>query len=105
MGKEEPKGTPQGDLLRRAVTLVEGDRNRDYGRPSDDFTKTAGILNALGYRGPGGRLLSARDWPVMSWAAKLSRLEHTPDHYDSVADMAGYAGCYWDCIVAEQEKN
>lgn len=109
---EEP-GTPQGNLLRHAITLVEHDRNQTYGAPHEDFGRTAGQLNALGYRGPvsgrectcgGTRELMPRDWPVMSNAAKQSRLVNTPDHYDSIADIAGYAGCYQECILAEEEN-
>lgn len=98
---EIPATTPQGDLCRDAATIVEGDRNGTYGEPHEDFARTVGQLNALGYRGPGGRLLLPRDWAVMANAAKQSRLVATPDHHDSVMDVAGYAGCYWDCVVNE----
>lgn len=95
-------GTPQGDILRDAITHVEGDRQAVYGAPHEDFERTAGQLNALGYRGPGGRLLLPRDWAVICNAAKQSRLVNSPHHYDSVLDIGGYAGCYWDCVVAER---
>lgn len=96
------KRTTQGDLLRHAIRLVEGDRNEVYGQPHEDFARTVGQLNALGYRGPGGRWLQPRDWAVMANAAKQSRLVNSPHHGDSVADWAGYAGCYQECIEDER---
>lgn len=99
----QPKQTPQGYPIRRSLELVEGERNQDYGAPHEDFGRTVGQLNALGYRGPGGRLLVPRDWALMQNAAKVSRLMNTPGHLDSVTDIAGYAGCYWECVDAEQK--
>jgi hypothetical protein len=86
----------QGDLLREAILLIEGNRNDDYGAPHEDFERTAGMLNSLGYRGPGGRELVGSDWAVILISGKLSRLTHSPDHKDSIEDIAGYAGCYWE---------
>lgn len=88
--------TVQGDILREAIEKIEGDRNRDYGAPHEDFERTAALLNSLGYRGPGDRDITGSDWAVIAICAKLSRLVESPDHEDSVQDIAGYAGCYWE---------
>lgn len=93
----------QGDLLRSAISKIEGDRNTDYGAPHEDFERTAGMLNALGYRGPAGREITGSDWAVIAIVAKLSRLTHSPDHKDSIEDIGGYAGCYWEARDHAQE--
>lgn len=86
----------QGDLLRDAISKIEGDRNADYGAPHEDFERTAGMLNSLGYRGPAGREITGSDWAVILICGKLSRLMNSPDHKDSIEDIGGYAGCYWE---------
>lgn len=86
----------QGDLLRDAISKIEGDRNADYGAPHEDFERTAGMLNSLGYCGPGGREITGSDWAVILICGKLSRLMNSPDHKDSIEDIGGYAGCYWE---------
>lgn len=93
----------QGDLLRSAIGKIEGDRNKDYGAPHEDFERTAGMLNSLGYRGPGGREMVGSDWAVIEICGKLSRLVHSPDHKDSIEDIGGYAGCYWEARDHAQE--
>lgn len=92
----EGTGSVQGNLLRESIKKIEGDRNKDYGAPHVDFERTAGMLNSLGYRGPGGRELEGSDWALILICGKLSRLIESPNHNDSVQDIGGYAGCYWE---------
>jgi hypothetical protein len=77
-------------VLDEAKRLVYGDRERDYDHPINDFTRSAGVLNALGYRGPGGRDLKPEDIALLQIAVKLSREVHHVKR-DNLVDICGYA--------------
>lgn len=96
--------THRGRMLLQALGLVERDRNSTYGPPTEDFRRTSGVLNALGYSGPGGRAILPHDTAVIANAIKLSRLSATPSHFDSWVDQAGYAACGWECVVDEKDR-
>jgi hypothetical protein len=87
--------------LDEAKQLITGDRNNAYGPPWQDFARAAGILTALGYRGPEGRDLASHDTAIFVTAVKLSRLMWTPAKRDSWVDIAGYAGCGLECAMHE----
>ena len=93
------------EVLTAASELITGDREDLYGAPVEDFARTAGVLNALGYRASGSRKLAPHDIALLVIAIKLSRLVWTPKHVDSWVDIAGYAGCGCECSLAEQEAN
>lgn len=102
--KPEPRvGSVRESMLDEAKSLVLGDRNATYGPPNQDFDRSAGQLNALGYRGPGGRELLGHDIAIMVMSIKLSRLVWTPDKRDSWVDIAGYAACGLECAVIEAD--
>lgn len=93
----------RAELLEEARRLVCEDRNSQYGPPMQDFMRIAGILNILGYRAEcGGREIFPRDVALIMISLKMSRLCWGPDKMDTVADIAGYAACYWEC-VSDQE--
>lgn len=96
--------TARSDVLRKAHDAITGDRNNAYGPPTQDFDRTAGVLNALGYRAPNGPLRS-HDVAIMIAAVKLSRLMWTPDKEDSWIDLAGYAACGYECVVENRNTN
>ena len=91
----------RGKVLTEARGLITGDRNNQYGPPTQDFLRTAEILNAIGYRRPGGGNLQPHDVAVIQIALKLSRVTWTPDKRDSWVDIAGYAGCGYECADEE----
>lgn len=95
---------PRAALLDGAKALVCGDRNNAYGPPTQDFTRTAGILSAMGYTALNGRALAPHDVAMIVAALKLSRLTWMPEKEDSWMDLAGYAGCGWECIVAQRKE-
>ncbi len=76
------------DTARRAV-LEE--RNSAYGEPSADFTRSAEIASILLEH-----KITAGQIAKIMIAVKLSRLTHSPDHFDSWADIAGYASCGYE---------
>jgi uncharacterized protein DUF6378 len=90
-------------LLNEAKSLILGDRNNSYGPPDQDFRRSAEIMNALGYRGPEGREILARDIATLLIAVKLSRLTWSPEKRDHYADIAGYIACGWECKTLEEE--
>lgn len=98
-----PDDSPRAKLLDRVKALIMGDRNAQYGPPTQDFQRTADILNALGYTGPGGRKMLKHDTAVILLAVKMSRMVWTPGKQDTWDDTAGYAACGWECVEEELE--
>jgi hypothetical protein len=93
--------SPRASALDEAKALITGDRNNSYGPPSQDFMRSAEALNAYGYRGPDGRHLQPHDIAIMVMSVKLSRLMWTPGKRDHWVDIAGYAGCGYECTQME----
>ena len=78
--------------LRRALDVVI-QRGKVYGGPYRNLKQTAELWTAyLGFP------VAAHQVAACQILTKLSRLAETPDHDDSVVDIAGYAHCYEDCI-------
>ena len=82
-------------VLDEAIELTRGDRNRDYGHPSDDYGRSAAMVSAYL-----GHTVTARQLMGCMILVKMSRQAHTPDHWDSAVDIAGYA----DCIGRDIER-
>jgi hypothetical protein len=85
------------EVLREAATLVNGQRNRDYGEPIENFERIA-----AGWR----VLLDAPVTPhqvalCMAWL-KMARLVETPRHEDSYVDLTAY-GALAAQLVVEQD--
>lgn len=100
---------PRADLLEEAAHLITGDRNNHYGPPTQDFRRTAEALTAMGYR----RLdvddvtvlpLVPSDIAIIVGMVKTSRLMHSRSKRDNWTDVAGYAGCGYECAVEEASK-
>lgn len=76
------------DVLQQAATLINGDRAKDYGDASENFSRIGKIWGAI---------LGTEDVPpetvaVMLVGLKVSRLATSRKHADSWVDIAGYAG-------------
>lgn len=86
------------DVLQEADSLINGDRNVDYGDPNDDFRKTADMwttyLRAVWKERPH---LLPHDVAVLMMMLKISRIAWSPEKRDNWVDLAGYAACGWDC--------
>jgi hypothetical protein len=48
------------------------------------------------------RALTIGDVAALMACVKLARLHHTPDHYDTLMDVAGYMSAAWDGIRRKQ---
>jgi hypothetical protein len=86
-------------ILEEAQELIHGERQKTYGNPLDDFSRTGRMWGAL---------LKIPDIPaetvaLMMAALKMSRLCNTPNHRDSLVDLAGYAGAD-EMVIAERER-
>lgn len=73
-------------ILTDALAATSGPRQEAYGRPQDNWARTAEIASAIM-----GKPISARECVQFAVAMKLARLRNTPDHRDSLVDLAGYA--------------
>ncbi len=94
---EPTKKVEQETVLQAANRIVYGARQKDYGHPYEDFSKTAAFWSVLF-----GVEVTPWQVPIAMWLLKTSRLMQTPTHYDSNVDVAGYAGTY--DLVIERAK-
>jgi hypothetical protein len=86
-----PAASPRAALLAEAQALVCGARNVVYGPPADSFARAAAFAAlATGHR------LTPRDVVHVMRAVKQARLRQSPEHWDTMVDMAGY-----DALLAE----
>lgn len=92
------------DILNEAIKLINGERNSTYGDPLDDFATTAGMWNIYVQRiieARGTLDIKPHDVAVMMNLLKISRISWSPEKRDHWADLAGYTGCGWDCVVRQ----
>lgn len=101
------QGSPRGSVLLEAKSLIEGDRNNQYGPPTQDFARTAALLNALGYQRVDAEDtihdIVASDVALIIAQVKVSRIIHSRHKKDSWVDLAGYAACGFECAIEEPE--
>ena len=76
------------DITQEADALVNGDRQKDYGRPSENFQDIADIWSVI-LKTP----VTAEQVALCMIGLKLARLKHNPQHRDSQTDICGYAKC------------
>lgn len=97
--------SPRAALLREAESLITGDRNNQYGPPTQDFARTAEFWTTyLGDKLKDGVRIQAHDIAVLMTLLKISRITWTANKKDSWADAAGYIGCGWECAVDEGKE-
>jgi len=85
----------RASVLREAEKLTCGDRNNSYGPPTQDFARTAAIWTAMF-----DHEFSPADVAKAMIALKLSRLTWSEGKRDSWVDVAGYAGCGFECAAS-----
>ncbi len=92
---------PRAELLDEAKRLICGDRNAQYGSPTQDFERTAALLNAMGYRNctHGTKELKGADVALVMVCLKMSRLAWQRGKRDSWVDLAGYAACGYETAL------
>jgi len=68
------------------LSTVVDERGADYGHPSDDFGRADKLISVINEcRDPEMR------HALRMVAVKIARLIHSPEHLDSIVDIAGYA--------------
>ncbi len=75
------------NVLEKANGIVQ-QRGESYGHPYEDFSRTAKMWSAIL-----GVEITPDQCVKCMIAVKLSRLSETPQHQDSVDDLAGYTWC------------
>lgn len=85
-------------ILEEAQEIVHGARQGVYGHPRDDFAKIASLWNGwydakfpTGQPGVYKSPFNPEDVASLMILLKMARLMNTPNHRDSMVDMAGYA--------------
>lgn len=92
---------PRRQLLEESAGLIDGDRNKNYGSPVDNFSNTAKLLTIrFEHMLKDGVEFTADDVATIQILTKLSRMITSPGKKDHWLDIAGYAGCGWECIEA-----
>lgn len=84
-------------VLEEAIKIVK-ERGEVYGHPYDDFMRTALIWSGIL-----GINITADQVVKCMIGVKLSRLYETPDHIDSIIDIAGYADCLGEVIDGQKK--
>lgn len=85
-------------ILEEAQTIVNGDRQEDYGCMNDSFLRIAGLWSAyLGIH------LDKYDVAKLMILLKVSRAKHA-NHRDSYVDIVGYVECV-DKLLALDQAN
>lgn len=87
---------PRTDTLNKAEQLITGDRNNQYGPPTQDFERTAKMWEAYL-----GIPVQAHDVAALMCLLKLSRIAWQPEKQDSWIDLAGYAACGYETTVKD----
>lgn len=85
-------------ILEEAERLINGDRNRDYGHPYDDWSKVAAMWNAMW-----GTDLGPHDVGLAMICIKLAR-ETNRAKRDNLTDIAGYAGALEMVRIRQSER-
>ena len=83
----DPSPSVKREILERAITLIMGDREEDYGEAHKNFSDIAALWSVvLG--------VDVQSWQVAACMSqlKLARAIKTSTHTDSWVDMAGYVG-------------
>lgn len=91
-------------LLLEADELINGQRQQDYGDKLQNFAQIAMLWEGtLAHKLAPGQRISAEDVALCMIQVKIARLAKSPDHRDSILDVAGYAGCY-DKLQEERQN-
>jgi hypothetical protein len=89
-----PVSEQEVGVLLIAQELIHGQRQVEYGDTLTNFAQIAMMWQ--GYLAPKLRVTSAitpEDVAMCMILLKMARLSKSPDHVDSLVDIAGYAGC------------
>ena len=86
-------------LFDERAESITHDRLADYGDPRINFERIALMWSAITSAD-----ISAQQVAHMMICLKLSRLQHTPNHIDTLVDVVGYARCAVMCGPEYEEQ-
>ncbi len=85
----------RSSILKSAEEKVNGGREQEYGGPEHSFTMIAKMWTTY----LEDRIeIRPEDVAYMMILLKLCRLARTPNHQDSIVDIAGYAACAGEIV-------
>jgi len=83
------------ELLTNADATIHGPREAEYGSKLQNFTQIAMLFQGtLATKLLPDARITPEDVALLMMQVKIARLAKSPDHKDSILDLAGYAGCY-----------
>lgn len=85
------------NILREAESIIYGDREQTYGKPSKNLTCIAQFWTAYLNNRNSDNGLTATDVAAMMTLLKIARLANSPDHRDSLVDGCGYLALIERC--------
>jgi hypothetical protein len=94
------------DILKESINLINGERNSTYGDPLDDFATTAAMWDvylARTIEARGTLDIKPHDVAIKMNLLKIARISWSPEKRDHWADLGGYTGCGWDCVVRQDD--
>lgn len=88
---------PRSGVLLEAESLINGERNIAYGKPTQNFDNIGEFFTTrLRHKLKDGERITAPDVADLMILLKLARSIANPKR-DNYVDIAGYAGCGWEC--------
>ena len=87
------------NILTEADRLTNNDRQDIYSHPYEDFGRATSLYQPILDSNLDPRLKH----PLIMIQVKIARLLSTPDHIDSMVDIAGYINTYY--MVLEKLKS
>ena len=84
------------DILKKAESVINGDRDKAYGNPEDNFKMIADMWSV--YKGV---KFTSTDVGAMMALLKIARIRSNPEKADNYIDLAGYAACAAECANKE----
>lgn len=93
----DAKDAVEKTILDEAKELIYGARQKAYGHPFDDFSKTALIWQAII-----GVPITPEQVALCLVGVKISR-EVNGHRHDNIVDMIGYAGCL-DLVIQRHQS-
>lgn len=88
--------TKREEALNLAAEIIVGERDTTYGGPEDNLGRIAKIWTVILERE-----VTPNEVANCMIAVKLARLVKSPQHLDSMVDIAGYAACGYELAQRE----
>jgi len=111
MSEEQTRSTdvnkrPRGNMLNRAIDIINGARQNQYGAPEDSFATIAyywnTYLDSIGID-IDDCSISGKDVSMMMALLKIARMSVQGYKQDNFVDAAGYLGIADDMIAAQED--